>query len=148
MVVNVLSPATCRSIITSANTIGWEADQAAGGSAVDKTSVLAHNVVWLADEDFTGQLYERIRPFVQDSVPSEKDGRPLKVRGINRRFRVYRYGSRQVYRVCPWHCDDLSQADESSLISMAHGQPPACIPRQESTCTSESSSAPRAFTNR
>ncbi|KAJ9104687.1 hypothetical protein QFC21_002185 [Naganishia friedmannii] len=63
---NILSPQTCESIINTANTLGWEADQAAGGSAVDKTSVLAHNVVWLADEEFVGELFERIRPFVEE----------------------------------------------------------------------------------
>lgn len=93
MIANVLSPTTCESIIRSANTLGWEADQAAGGSAVDKTSVLAHNVVWLADEEFVGELFERIKPFVQEHVGGGK------VRGINRRMRVYRYGPKQVYRV-------------------------------------------------
>jgi hypothetical protein len=93
MIPNVLNPTTCESIIRAANTLGWEADQAAGGSAVDKTSVLAHNVVWLADEEFVGELFERIKPFVQEQVGGGK------VRGINRRFRVYRYGPQQVYRV-------------------------------------------------
>lgn len=93
MLANILSPTTCESIIRAANTLGWEADQAAGGSAVDKTSVLAHNVVWLADEEFVGELFERIKPFVQEQVGGGK------VRGINRRFRVYRYGPQQVYRV-------------------------------------------------
>lgn len=98
MILNVLSPKTCESIIESANTLGWEQDQAAGGSAVDKTSVLAHNVVWLADEDFERQLFERIKPFVQQTVVGP-DGKGGKIRGINRRFRVYRYGPNQVYRV-------------------------------------------------
>lgn len=94
-----------------ANTLGWEPDQAAGGSAVDKTSVLAHNVVWLADEEFVGQLFERIRPFVEETVrgSGEKgDGSGGKVRGINRRFRVYRYGPKQVYRV--GRCEDSFMA--------------------------------------
>lgn len=93
MVANVLSPTTCESIIRAANTLGWEADQAAGGSAVDKTSVLAHNVVWLADEEFMGEFFERIKPFVQEQVGGGK------VRGVNRRCRIYRYGPQQVYRV-------------------------------------------------
>ncbi len=102
MVCNVLPPVTCRAIIDMANTLGWEADEAAGGSAVAKSSVLAHNVVWLADEEFVGKLYDRILPFVQQQVKgagvdgSKDAGR---VRGINRRFRIYRYGSKQVYRV-------------------------------------------------
>lgn len=93
MLLNVLPTSTCRMIIEQANALGWEPDQAAGGSAVDKTSVLAHNVVWLADESFVGKLFERIKPFVEERVNGGK------VRGINRRFRVYRYGARQVYRV-------------------------------------------------
>ncbi|GHJ86118.1 hypothetical protein NliqN6_2520 [Naganishia liquefaciens] len=92
MLANILPPSTCERIISTANTLGWEADQAAGGSAVDKTSVLAHNVVWLADEDFVGELFDRIKPFVQEQVGGGK------VRAINRRFRVYRYGPKQVYR--------------------------------------------------
>ncbi|KAF6755788.1 hypothetical protein DFP72DRAFT_847061 [Ephemerocybe angulata] len=84
LLANILPPATCQSIIEAANSLGWEQDQAAGGSAVDKTSVLAHNVVWLADEE--------IKPFVQEKFQGGK------VRGINRRFRVYRYGPKQVYR--------------------------------------------------
>jgi hypothetical protein len=102
MLLNILPPETCESIISTANTLGWEPDQAAAGSAVDKTSVLAHNVVWLADEEFVGQLFERIKPFVEQRVrgSGEKgDGEGGKVRGINRRFRVYRYGPKQVYRV-------------------------------------------------
>lgn len=101
MLLNILPPATCESIIETANTLGWEQDQAAGGSAVDKTSVLAHNVVWLADEEFVGELFNRIKPFVEAQIggSDEKgDGQGGKVRGINRRFRVYRYGPRQVYR--------------------------------------------------
>lgn len=85
-----------------ANTLGWEPDQAAGGSAVEKTSVLAHNVVWLADQPFVDQLYERILPFVEKThrgSDEKGDGRGGKVRGINRRFRVYRYGPNQIYRV-------------------------------------------------
>ena len=93
MLANILPPSTCETIINTANTLGWEADQAAGGSAVDKTSVLAHNVVWLADEEFVGELFNRIKPFVQEQVGGGK------VRAINRRFRVYRYGPKQVYRV-------------------------------------------------
>lgn len=93
MLLNVLPTSTCRAIITAANALGWEPDQAAGGSAVEKTSVLAHNVVWLADEAFVAALFERIKPHVEERV---NGGR---VRGINRRFRVYRYGPRQVYRV-------------------------------------------------
>ncbi len=93
LILNVLPPTTCETIVETANKLGWEPDQAAGGSAVDKTSVLAHNVVWLADEQFVNQLFEKIKPFVKEKVGGGK------VRGINRRFRVYRYGPKQVYRV-------------------------------------------------
>lgn len=103
MILNVLPPTTCESIISICNDhLTWEPDQASSGSsAADKSSVLAHNVVWLADEKFVGELFERIKPFVKERiVGGEKgDGTGGRVRGINRRFRVYRYGPKQVYRV-------------------------------------------------
>jgi hypothetical protein len=43
-------------------------------------------------------LFERIKPFVKERVEGP-DGKGGRVRGINRRFRVYRYGPKQVYRV-------------------------------------------------
>lgn len=83
-----------------ANQIGWEEDQAVAGSAVNKTSILAHNVVWLADQQFTEDLFARIRPFVPERLGGDEAGTKAgRVRGINRRFRIYRYGPKQVYRV-------------------------------------------------
>ncbi|KAG9835244.1 prolyl 4-hydroxylase, partial [Aureobasidium melanogenum] len=57
-----------------------------------ETSILAHNFYWIADQAFHDKLWERVRPY----VPEESQGR--KVRGINRRFRVYRYVPGAEYR--------------------------------------------------
>jgi hypothetical protein len=139
LILNVLPPLTCQTIIETANTLGWEPDQAAGGSAVDKTSVLAHNVVWLADTEFVTQLFERIKPFVEQRVGGGN------VRGINRRFRVYRYGPKQVYRVSwPRVCFfERKVATLTFLLpsrshtSMARGLLQVSIQLLENTFTSE-----------
>lgn len=107
---------------------------------MDKTSVLAHNVVWLADEEFVGELFERIKPFVEEQVNGGK------VRGINRRMRVYRYGPQQVYRVSRGSAVFRNQADVFvfSLTLMALGLLQESIKRRGNTFMSEFSVRPTA----
>ena len=57
-----------------------------------ETSILAHNFYWIVDQPFHDALWARVAPF----VPTHSEGRP--VRGINRRFRVYRYVPGAEYR--------------------------------------------------
>ena len=58
----------------------------------EDTSILAHNFYWVVDTAFHDKLWERVKAF----VPAEKEGK--RVRGINRRFRVYRYVPGAEYR--------------------------------------------------
>ncbi|KAL7930231.1 hypothetical protein V8C35DRAFT_313314 [Trichoderma chlorosporum] len=87
---NVLSPEECKAIIAVGETVGFLPDTPVrdGGD----TSVLAHNFYWIIDTAFHDKLWSRISPF----VPSSVNGRSS--RGLNRRFRVYRYVPGAEYR--------------------------------------------------
>ncbi|KAH8659832.1 hypothetical protein BX600DRAFT_482022 [Xylariales sp. PMI_506] len=87
----VLSHDECKAIIAATETIGFlpDAPLRDDGAAA---SVLAHNVYWIVDQAFHDKLWERVSPF----IPAEADGR--RARGINRRFRVYRYVPGAEYR--------------------------------------------------
>ncbi|KAL7902895.1 hypothetical protein HDV63DRAFT_362567 [Trichoderma sp. SZMC 28014] len=87
---NVLSPEECKAIIAIGETVGFLPDIPVreGGDA----SVLAHNFYWIVDTSFHDRLWARMSPFVPKSV----NGRLA--RGINRRFRVYRYVPGAEYR--------------------------------------------------
>jgi hypothetical protein len=115
MVMDVFTPEECLQIAQAAEAIGFEKDEAAGGSATAKASVcpffssvtikaddqiLARNFVWLADTPFLDHFYSQIVPFVPAHAPKTADGNGGgSVRGINARFRVYQYRENQVYRV-------------------------------------------------
>ncbi|ORY30191.1 hypothetical protein BCR39DRAFT_529889 [Naematelia encephala] len=99
MVLDVFTPEECLQIVQAAEAIGLEKDEAAEGSAKMKTSILARNFVWLADQPFLDHFYQSILPFVPQAAPITVDGNGGgKVRGINARFRVYQYTENQVYR--------------------------------------------------
>ncbi|TFK36247.1 hypothetical protein BDQ12DRAFT_725285 [Crucibulum laeve] len=89
---DVLESAECSSLIQAAEKVGLIPDEPVAGSATQLSSVLAHNLIWLADETFIDELYGR----VVDLLPQEVHGG--KVRGINRRFRLYRYRPGALYR--------------------------------------------------
>ncbi|KND92854.1 hypothetical protein TOPH_02899 [Tolypocladium ophioglossoides CBS 100239] len=87
---NVLSPAECKAIIAAGESVGFLPDTPIreGGD----TSVLAHNFYWIVDTAFHDKLWSRMSPF----VPASVNGRVS--RGLNRRFRVYRYVPGAEYR--------------------------------------------------
>eukprot|EP00759_Apiculatamorpha_spiralis_P012002 PhF_6_TR19100/c0_g1_i1/m.28098 len=86
---NVLSVEETQRIIQAAEAIGYDPDV----PQTNRTkSILAHNVVWLADESFLKPLYERVKRF----LPEKLGGGTLS--GINGRFRLYRYSPGAVYR--------------------------------------------------
>ncbi|UKZ76884.1 hypothetical protein TrVFT333_004599 [Trichoderma virens FT-333] len=87
---NVLSPDECKAIIAVGERVGFLPDTPIreGGD----TSVLAHNFYWVIDTAFHDTLWSRISPF----VPASVNGRLA--RGLNRRFRVYRYVPGAEYR--------------------------------------------------
>lgn len=99
VVLDVFTPEECLQIVQAASAIGFERDQAAAGSATEKRSILARNFVWLADTQFHDHFYNRIKEFVPPTAPSGgANGGEGKVRGINKRFRVYQYTENQLYR--------------------------------------------------
>lgn len=86
----VLSPAECKAIIAAGESVNFLPDSPIRQDG--DISVLAHNFYWIVDTDFHDKLWKRVSPF----VPSTVEGR--QVRGLNRRFRVYRYVPGAEYR--------------------------------------------------
>ncbi len=93
LIKDVLSPEECSSIIAAGETIGFIPDAPMRPQGED-VSILAHNFYWVVDKAFHDKLWERVRPF----VPEQSAGR--QVRGINRRFRVYRKSTPSSVRTC------------------------------------------------
>jgi len=88
---DVLSPEECAAIIAAGETIEFIPDAPMRPQGED-TSVLAHNFYWIVDQAFHDKLWSRVKAFVPEAVAGKK------VRGINRRFRVYRYVPGAEYR--------------------------------------------------
>ncbi|KAF1916524.1 prolyl 4-hydroxylase [Ampelomyces quisqualis] len=88
---DVLSPEECISIIAAGETVDFIPDAPMRPQGED-TSVLAHNFYWIIDEAFHNKLWDRVKAFVPEVVAGKQ------VRGINRRFRVYRYVPGAEYR--------------------------------------------------
>lgn len=89
---DALTADECERIVGVAEKIGFAPDAPVRADDGDEVSVLAHNFYWIADEAFCEGLWKRVEPF----VPSSLGGR--RVRGLNRRFRVYRYVPGAEYR--------------------------------------------------
>ncbi|KAG5984605.1 hypothetical protein E4U55_004047 [Claviceps digitariae] len=87
---NVLSPQECKAIIAAGESVGFLPDVPIRQD--EDTSVLAHNFYWICDTAFHDKLWARMAPF----VPASLNGRVS--RGLNRRFRVYRYVPGAEYR--------------------------------------------------
>ncbi|KAF2008690.1 prolyl 4-hydroxylase [Aaosphaeria arxii CBS 175.79] len=88
---DVLSPDECSSIIGAAEKMEFIPDAPMRPQGED-TSVLAHNFYWIVDESFHNRLWNRVKEFVPEAVAGRQ------ARGINRRFRVYRYVPGAEYR--------------------------------------------------
>lgn len=91
LIQNVLSPSECTSIIAAAESVEFIPDAPIRDQG-QETSILAHNFYWMVDQSFHDKLWARVKEF----VPEQSRGR--RVRGINRRFRVYRYVPGAEYR--------------------------------------------------
>lgn len=91
LIKDVLSPEECSSIIAAGEMIGFIPDAPMRPQGED-TSILAHNFYWVVDQAFHDKLWSRVKAFVPDAVAGKQ------VRGINRRFRVYRYVPGAEYR--------------------------------------------------
>ncbi|KAK7753967.1 hypothetical protein SLS62_004066 [Diatrype stigma] len=89
---DVFSKEECKSIVASMESIGFLPDAPIRDDG-DVSSILAHNVYWIIDQAFHDTLWGRVSPH----IPAHIGGK--KARGINRRFRVYRYVPGAEYRV-------------------------------------------------
>lgn len=90
MAANVLSPDECKAIIAAGESVEFVPDSPLREG--EDVSILAHNFYWVIDTVFHDALWSR----VSHLVPSSVNGRLA--RGINRRFRVYRYVPGAEYR--------------------------------------------------
>ncbi|PBP21246.1 prolyl 4-hydroxylase, partial [Diplocarpon rosae] len=88
---DVLSPDECEQIIAASELIGFTPD-APIRAENEESSVLAHNFYWIVDNAFHDKLWRRVAEFLPESVGGKK------ARGLNRRFRVYRYVPGAEYR--------------------------------------------------
>ena len=89
---DVFSAEECKSIVAAMETIGFLPDAPIRDDGT-ASSILAHNVYWMIDQTFHDLLWGRVAPH----IPARVAGR--RARGINRRFRVYRYVPGAEYRV-------------------------------------------------
>ncbi|KAF4913324.1 hypothetical protein CGCVW01_v010889 [Colletotrichum viniferum] len=87
---NVLSPEECKAIIAAGETVNFLPDAPLREDG--DISILAHNFYWVVDPLFHDTLWSR----VSAHVPASVKGRLA--RGLNRRFRVYRYVPGAEYR--------------------------------------------------
>lgn len=89
---NLLSLDECQAIIRQGEAVSFSPDCAVAGSATQQASILAHNFYYFADDYTLNQIYSRALPH----LPKDIEG--CAIRGINARFRVYRYVPGAVYR--------------------------------------------------
>lgn len=88
---DVLTSEECTHIISAAEVIGFIPDAPIRAPG-EESSILAHNFYWIADPSFCAKLWKRVESFVPATVHGKT------VRGLNRRFRVYRYVPGAEYR--------------------------------------------------
>lgn len=89
---DALEVAECESLVKAAEAVGLMPDEPVAGSATQLSSVLAHNLIWLADPTFITTLYNRLVHLLPQTVHGGA------VKGINSRFRLYRYRPGALYR--------------------------------------------------
>lgn len=89
---DLLSASECKNIICQGEAVSFSPDCAIAGSAIQQTSILAHNFYYFADSQTLDQIYKRALPHLPQSIES------CAVKGINARFRVYRYVPGAEYR--------------------------------------------------
>ncbi|PQE04345.1 prolyl 4-hydroxylase protein [Rutstroemia sp. NJR-2017a BBW] len=88
---DVLSSEECVRIIAAGETMDFTPDAPIRAEG-EENSILAHNFYWVVDNAFCNGLWNRVKEF----VPTKMHGK--QVRGLNRRFRVYRYVPGAEYR--------------------------------------------------
>lgn len=113
----VLSPAECTAIIAAGETVGFLPDAPVREDGGD-VSILAHNFYWVVDQAFHDSLWARVRELVPSSVFGRRS------RGLNRRFRVYRYVPGAEYRAHidgAWPPSGIRADDDSYVYDVSEG---------------------------
>ena len=85
----LLSPQEATTVLQVAETVGFTPDVPLTNT---ERSVLAHHFVWMADDSFIGNVFQRCKRF----LPPTMQGATL--HGLNGRLRCYRYEKGAVYR--------------------------------------------------
>lgn len=93
LIKDVLSPSECTQIIATAETIGFTPDAPLREEDGLETSILAHNFYWITDVAFSERLWRRVQPYLPETLGGRR------ARGVNRRWRVYRYVPGAEYRM-------------------------------------------------
>ncbi len=91
LVKNLLSAEECKEIIRGGEATKFIPDAPVRDDG-QPISILAHNFYWVVDQSFHDRLWDRVKEY----VPEQVGGRVA--RGVNRRFRVYRYVPGAEYR--------------------------------------------------
>lgn len=91
LLTSVLSSSECSAIISAASALEFLPDQPITSSDAP-ASILAANVYWLADPPFLANLWSRLAHLLPETIAGKH------VRGLNARFRVYRYVPGAIYR--------------------------------------------------
>lgn len=97
---DLLSENECSQIIRNCESIGFNPDLPVAGNAAQQASILANNIYWFCNEQLLKTLYHRALPFLSSTYSTQtRDGTgKVNIKGINARFRVYRYEEGGVYR--------------------------------------------------
>jgi hypothetical protein len=118
LIKDVLFVEECTQIIALTEKIGFTPDAPIRADG-EESSILAHNFYWIVDTAFCDKLWGRVKAFVPESI----DGK--KVRGLNRRFRVYRYVPGAEYRA---HIGKLASLNLRWMLTDSDGAwPPSSI---------------------
>jgi hypothetical protein len=87
-------------IIYNCEALGFNPDLPIAGNAAQQVSILANNIYWFCNEQLLTTIYLRALPFLPSTYATQtKDGSgKVNIKGLNARFRVYRYEEGGVYR--------------------------------------------------
>ncbi|KZT41951.1 hypothetical protein SISSUDRAFT_1069674 [Sistotremastrum suecicum HHB10207 ss-3] len=111
VITDVFDKCECESLVSAAEKVGLEPDEPISASALSLSSLLAHNFIWLADPTFLSILFARVKPHLPPVIQGGQ------VKGINARFRLYRYRKGALYRP---HIDGAWPSSSSTVVD---GQP-------------------------
>ncbi|KAJ3021539.1 hypothetical protein HKX48_008301 [Thoreauomyces humboldtii] len=95
---DVLSPGQCAQILAATEAIGFTPDAPIAGAASEQTSVLAHNLFWLADPQLLSDIFNRCQPHLPATLTAGPKASLTTLAGLNARWRVYRYVPGAIYR--------------------------------------------------